>query len=124
MEPADRLTCFGDGSITFTAFVSYSPGEGVGPPPWLTNDAPFWVFPKDPSISQIVGVIAMDAYRDPKLSNPLPQDSPGEWFIVAGHFNDPRATRCAPFADETRDQAVTRCRRSFVMTSAVPTKAP
>jgi hypothetical protein len=126
LAPADRPTCFGSTTIGFTAFLANSPGEGFAPS-WLTDDGPFWVFPIR-WVSDEVGIVYMDAYRDPKLPSPaLPEADPlpGGWFKISGHFDDPRSDRCTPLdSSVSKDEAVKGCRERFVMTAAVATKAP
>ncbi len=110
ISPADRVRCFGRRTLTFRAWpVEGDFGDACGIEPL-------------PSVSRIAcgrilaPVAGTDVYwlltgHDPRVTR-QGLLSPGHYYRVTGHFDDPAARRCDP-------ESVAACRAVFVVTRYV-----
>ena len=123
MPAADRVACYGNAELTFTAVVAPLVGEGVALQ-WFGRD-PVCVLAQ-PTTGCPGPLEYLNAYTDP-ISVPataLPSDA-RHWFRVTGHFDDDRAEQCtsstipSDFGDP-----VAFCRARLVITQLVPVAGP
>jgi hypothetical protein len=124
LEPASRIECFGGGDLRFVAHVDGADGVDLtGQPAWLLGAAGLMVSPVEGG--QHVGGAVMPVHPAPQLEI---GDSVFEhhWYVVTGHFDDPRAQTCRPAAGVALsvEEAITRCRQRFVVTALEATDPP
>jgi hypothetical protein len=110
MDPASRVECFGDRSLSFRALLKGpEPGDldmGQGPPFWLAmgvGGARAVAVDAEPPVAMSLVLNRRPKDRD-RIR--LPRD---RWVSVTGHFDDPSARRCPRSERET-------CRQRFVVT--------
>jgi hypothetical protein len=130
MQPAERLSCFGDRELTLDPAIAVlaepNPGgEVAGTPDWLAKDTLWRLYDSggpdgvDPPLAVVIS---------PSLGDSIPA---GTWLTVRGHFDDAASATCQrTFPEEwgaIPESAETQrlfCREQFVVTSFETRSAP
>ena len=124
LDPAARLACFGQTSITFAATI-FKPilDCGIGPqiePAWFCFPGVFVAVPNAPPDS---GLAALDAYWKPGSGLTAASFTIDKTVTITGHFDDPAAASChitsqpAGQSQEPAADVVLACREAFVVTA-------
>lgn len=128
IDATARLTCFGNRSITFVAYLptpsDACAGTGIEPH-WLRGCAVGVVVPQA-APGNSVGLPARlhpSTGLDPST---IPAD---RWVLVTGHHDDPAAATCreipsAGVLAEPRAVSVLECRKQFVITEMTEAESP
>jgi hypothetical protein len=122
-SPEERLDCFGNGSVTFVAYVSGMVGAGtctISPIPgdgWLNLcGGPSRILVAAPGDEE-----GLKAYLPPSLD--LGSISMDTWVRATGHFDDPAAATCdreGASGPANDPEQARQCRMAFVLESAIP----